>query len=254
MDESVPAVILAGGRGRRLEPFTSVLPKPLMPVGDRAILEIAVDRLVECGIHDITLCVGLSRAPDRGSAQRPPAGGARDIRPRAHTARDGRPATADRRPRSDVPPHERRPSHRPPLRRARRAASTGGERGDDRDPRADERDRLWRPAHGARRVAASRGIRREDRDSTLTVSMGIYVMEPEALDVIPERRVLRLPTARRPAPGAGAPGRDVPVRRATGSTSAAATTTSARSWSGSRTTPRPKPRPRPERPRSGPYG
>ena len=58
MDESVPAVILAGGRGRRLEPFTSVLPKPLMPVGDRAILEIAVDRLVECGIHDITLCVG----------------------------------------------------------------------------------------------------------------------------------------------------------------------------------------------------
>jgi NDP-sugar pyrophosphorylase family protein len=58
MGETVRAVILAGGRGRRLEPYTSVLPKPLMPVGDRAIVEIMVDRLVECGIKDITLCVG----------------------------------------------------------------------------------------------------------------------------------------------------------------------------------------------------
>lgn len=54
----VRAIILAGGRGRRLEPYTSVLPKPLMPVGDRAIVEIIVDRLVASGISDITLCVG----------------------------------------------------------------------------------------------------------------------------------------------------------------------------------------------------
>jgi NDP-mannose synthase len=54
----VRAIILAGGRGRRLEPYTSVLPKPLMPVGGRAILEITIDRLVESGISDITLCVG----------------------------------------------------------------------------------------------------------------------------------------------------------------------------------------------------
>ena len=54
----VKAVILAGGRGRRLEPYTSVLPKPLMPVGDRAIIEIIVDRLVESGVNDVTLCVG----------------------------------------------------------------------------------------------------------------------------------------------------------------------------------------------------
>src|SRR6188472_2178759 len=51
----VKAVILAGGRGRRLEPYTSVLPKPLMPVGDRAIIEIIVDRLVESGVDDVTL-------------------------------------------------------------------------------------------------------------------------------------------------------------------------------------------------------
>ena len=54
----VKAVILAGGRGRRLEPYTSVLPKPLMPVGDRAIIEVIVDRLVESGVRDVTLCVG----------------------------------------------------------------------------------------------------------------------------------------------------------------------------------------------------
>jgi NDP-sugar pyrophosphorylase family protein len=57
-DLGVRAIILAGGRGTRLEPYTSVLPKPLMPVGDRAILEITMDRLVESGVSDVTLCVG----------------------------------------------------------------------------------------------------------------------------------------------------------------------------------------------------
>jgi NDP-sugar pyrophosphorylase family protein len=52
------AVILAGGRGTRLAPYTSVLPKPLMPVGERAILELVVDQLAECGITEITFCVG----------------------------------------------------------------------------------------------------------------------------------------------------------------------------------------------------
>ena len=52
------AVILAGGRGTRLAPFTSVLPKPLMPIGERAILELVIERLASFGIVDITLCVG----------------------------------------------------------------------------------------------------------------------------------------------------------------------------------------------------
>jgi NDP-mannose synthase len=52
------AVVLAGGRGTRLESYTSVLPKPLMPVGERAILELVVDQLEACGIKDITFCVG----------------------------------------------------------------------------------------------------------------------------------------------------------------------------------------------------
>ena len=51
-------VILAGGRGARLEPYTSVLPKPLMPIGNRAILEILVEQLADAGLRDLTLCVG----------------------------------------------------------------------------------------------------------------------------------------------------------------------------------------------------
>jgi NDP-mannose synthase len=52
------AVVLAGGRGTRLAPYTSILPKPLMPVGDRSILELVVDQLEMSGIDDITFCVG----------------------------------------------------------------------------------------------------------------------------------------------------------------------------------------------------
>jgi NDP-mannose synthase len=51
-------VVLAGGRGTRLAPYTSVLPKPLMPIGDRSILEIVVDQLTVQGFTDITFCVG----------------------------------------------------------------------------------------------------------------------------------------------------------------------------------------------------
>jgi NDP-mannose synthase len=55
---TMKAVILAGGRGTRLAPYTSVLPKPLMPVGDRSILEILVAQLETAGIRDVNFCVG----------------------------------------------------------------------------------------------------------------------------------------------------------------------------------------------------
>jgi NDP-sugar pyrophosphorylase family protein len=57
-ERSVRAVVLAGGLGTRLEPYTSVLPKPLMPIGNRAILEIVVDQLADSGVREITFCVG----------------------------------------------------------------------------------------------------------------------------------------------------------------------------------------------------
>jgi NDP-sugar pyrophosphorylase family protein len=51
------AIILAGGKGTRLRPFTAVIPKPLVPVGDRTILEILICRLKKEGITDLVLCV-----------------------------------------------------------------------------------------------------------------------------------------------------------------------------------------------------
>ena len=54
----VRAIILAGGKGVRLRPLTSVLPKPLVPLGDRPILEILMRRLGAFGLRDITLCTG----------------------------------------------------------------------------------------------------------------------------------------------------------------------------------------------------
>lgn len=52
------AVILAGGKGTRLAPYTTILPKPLMPVGDMPILEIVIRQLARSGFNDLTLAVG----------------------------------------------------------------------------------------------------------------------------------------------------------------------------------------------------
>ncbi len=57
------AVILAGGKGTRLAPYTKVLPKPLMPIGeDMPILEVLLRQLKRSGIDDVTLAVGHSAA------------------------------------------------------------------------------------------------------------------------------------------------------------------------------------------------
>jgi NDP-sugar pyrophosphorylase family protein len=52
------AVILAGGKGTRLAPYTTVLPKPLIPIGDLPILEIMLRQLKTYGFTDVVLCVG----------------------------------------------------------------------------------------------------------------------------------------------------------------------------------------------------
>ena len=51
------AVILAGGKGTRLKPYTTVLPKPLVPVGEKAILEILISRLKKAGVTEIYICL-----------------------------------------------------------------------------------------------------------------------------------------------------------------------------------------------------
>jgi len=51
------AVILAGGKGTRLRPYTVVLPKPLMPIGEYPILEVIIRQLIAAGFDHITLAV-----------------------------------------------------------------------------------------------------------------------------------------------------------------------------------------------------
>jgi len=52
------AVILAGGKGTRLKPYTTVFPKPLMPIGDNPILEIVIHQLKSHGFNEIIMAVG----------------------------------------------------------------------------------------------------------------------------------------------------------------------------------------------------
>jgi len=47
----IPVVIMAGGKGTRLDPFTRILPKPLIPIGDKAIIEIIMDKFADHGIN-----------------------------------------------------------------------------------------------------------------------------------------------------------------------------------------------------------
>jgi dTDP-glucose pyrophosphorylase/CBS domain-containing protein len=51
----LPAVIMAGGYGKRLLPLTESVPKPMLPVGDRPLLELTIQQLQRAGIHDVSL-------------------------------------------------------------------------------------------------------------------------------------------------------------------------------------------------------
>ncbi len=52
------AVILAGGKGSRLAPYTKVIPKPLMPIGDMPILEVLLHQIKRAGVDEVILSVG----------------------------------------------------------------------------------------------------------------------------------------------------------------------------------------------------
>lgn len=52
------AIVLAGGKGARLAPYTKILPKPLMPIDDMPILEVLLRQMKSAGIRDVVLTVG----------------------------------------------------------------------------------------------------------------------------------------------------------------------------------------------------
>ena len=57
----VPVVIMAGGKGTRMEPFTKVLPKPLIPIGDKTILECIIDEFDKYGVNRYLLILNYKR-------------------------------------------------------------------------------------------------------------------------------------------------------------------------------------------------
>jgi NDP-mannose synthase len=50
-------VIMAGGKGTRLKPYTTSIPKPLVPIGERAIIEILLNRLKTNGVDEVFICL-----------------------------------------------------------------------------------------------------------------------------------------------------------------------------------------------------
>jgi dTDP-glucose pyrophosphorylase len=56
-DLNVPVVIMAGGKGTRMEPFTKILPKPLVPIHDKPIIEHIIERFTDIGCSDFHLTV-----------------------------------------------------------------------------------------------------------------------------------------------------------------------------------------------------
>ena len=53
----IDAVLMAGGKGERLRPLTEKIPKPLLKVGDKAIIDHNIDRLISYGVKHITVTV-----------------------------------------------------------------------------------------------------------------------------------------------------------------------------------------------------
>ncbi len=54
-------VIMAGGRGERLLPYTSIVPKPLMPIGDKAIIELIIESFKKYGCKEFTLTINYKK-------------------------------------------------------------------------------------------------------------------------------------------------------------------------------------------------
>jgi NDP-sugar pyrophosphorylase family protein len=52
------AIVLAGGKGARLAPYTKILPKPLMPIGEMPILEVLLRQMKRAGIDEVVITVG----------------------------------------------------------------------------------------------------------------------------------------------------------------------------------------------------
>ena len=55
--KDLPVVIMAGGKGTRLDPFTRILPKPLIPIGEKAIIDIIMEKFSDYGINEFYISI-----------------------------------------------------------------------------------------------------------------------------------------------------------------------------------------------------
>ncbi len=60
--QDIPVVIMAGGKGTRLYPYTKILPKPLIPIGDIPIMERIIERFRAYGVHDFWATVNYKKS------------------------------------------------------------------------------------------------------------------------------------------------------------------------------------------------
>ncbi len=58
---NIPVVIMAGGKGTRLHPYTKVLPKPLIPIGEKTIIDRIIDRFCEFGCNEFYITVNYKK-------------------------------------------------------------------------------------------------------------------------------------------------------------------------------------------------
>lgn len=191
----VRIAILAGGKGTRLAPYTSVLPKPLMPVGDRAILEIVLGQLASYGFEHVTLCVGhlshliqavLADGGNHGVNityvhESEPTGTAGPLKllgavDRTFIAMNGDLLTTL--------------EYRDLLRAHRQSGNVLTIATHARTVRIDYG--VLHLDHSAERVAEVSSFE-EKPEISMAVSMGIYVLEPRALEYIPEGEYFDFP-------------------------------------------------------------
>ena len=189
------AVLLAGGKGTRLRPYTHVLPKPLMPLGEddpMPIIEVVLRQLARFGFRDVTIITGYLTELIETFC-----GDGRKFGTRIHYRREETPlgtaggldlAEASRRARTG---HQRRHPHDPELRR------------DVRVP--PDRGAAATIAAYPREVKIDFGVLefgddphvltgyREKPEYRFEVSMGVYLLDPIAWDFLRPGEALTMP-------------------------------------------------------------
>ena len=220
------AVLLAGGKGTRLRPFTHVFPKPLMPLGEddpMPIIEVVLRQLARFGFRDVTIITGyLTELIEAFCGDGRKFGTRLHYRREDDAAGDGRRPDAARASRRAGPGHQRRhPDHT-------RTTATMYAFHRDRGAAATI-------ASYPREVKIDFGVLefgddphvltgyREKPEYSFQVSMGVYILDPLAWDYLDPGRPLPMPDLLEAMRSAGTPS-IASASPATGWTSAGTTT------------------------------